>query len=162
MIACDGVWDVMTSDDVVKFVYEKLSSWVTSDGTYCITSHHVEEVVASVCDDILLECLNRGSTDNMSILLVLFPEMIADGSGSNLAYSSATPKAAVAERGDEASGSGPAYDTPECIASPSPMYLPGTLDEEEDEREDGDSNTFANDAHQVDRVPSPIRATKLF
>lgn len=58
VIACDGIWDVMTNEDVCQFIHHQLT--LTDD---------ITKVAASVVD----YCLFKGSRDNMSIVLVLFP-----------------------------------------------------------------------------------------
>lgn len=58
ILACDGVWDVMTNDDLVEFVRSRLR--VTGD-------------LASICNQVIDTCLYKGSRDNMSIVLVAFP-----------------------------------------------------------------------------------------
>ncbi|XP_075555024.1 protein phosphatase alphabet isoform X2 [Dermacentor variabilis] len=58
VLACDGIWDVMSNEELCHFVHHQL----------CI-SHNLEELCAAVIDI----CLYRGSKDNMSIVLVLFP-----------------------------------------------------------------------------------------
>ena len=55
--ACDGVWDVMTNDEVADFVRKQ----------------NVDDVsqLPSVADALLLECLkNRDSRDNMSVVVI--------------------------------------------------------------------------------------------
>mmetsp|Transcript_3174 Transcript_3174/g.4913 ORF Transcript_3174/g.4913 Transcript_3174/m.4913 type:complete len:1196 (+) Transcript_3174:43-3630(+) len=80
-IACDGVWDVMTNSDVVEFVHTHLKK----ERTNCHGVHaSLEKIASSVCDALLRECLDRGSSDNMSVLLVLFPAMVARMNDVNL------------------------------------------------------------------------------
>lgn len=54
ILACDGIWDVMSNAEVALFVAHRAS-------TYKL------EEVASL---LLNECLHRNSTDNMSIYIV--------------------------------------------------------------------------------------------
>jgi len=58
VLACDGIWDVMTNEDLCKFIHQQMT--VTDD---------LEKIAASVVD----HCLFKGSRDNMSIVLVAFP-----------------------------------------------------------------------------------------
>ncbi|XP_031353937.1 protein phosphatase 1A isoform X1 [Photinus pyralis] len=58
VLACDGVWDVMSNEDLCQFVHSRLL--ITSD---------LQEVTSQVIDT----CLYKGSRDNMSIVLVVFP-----------------------------------------------------------------------------------------
>lgn len=57
ILACDGIWDVMDNDDLCQFVRHKL-----------LTEPNIEEICSSVLD----VCLNKGSRDNMSIIIVVF------------------------------------------------------------------------------------------
>jgi serine/threonine protein phosphatase PrpC len=56
VIACDGVWDVMTPQDVAKFVRDHLRN----------------KSLKKVAKRLLVECLRRKSTDNMSAIIVLW------------------------------------------------------------------------------------------
>ncbi|KAL1514235.1 hypothetical protein ABEB36_003523 [Hypothenemus hampei] len=58
VLACDGVWDVMSNEDLCAYVRNRLQ--VTDD---------LREVTSQVIDT----CLYKGSRDNMSIVLVVFP-----------------------------------------------------------------------------------------
>lgn len=67
VLACDGIWDVMTNDEVGLFVAKRVSE--------CVGKKDVVEgeALASVGDDLLEECLEKGSRDNMSVLIVGLP-----------------------------------------------------------------------------------------
>lgn len=54
LLACDGVWDVMTNENVASFVAQRVSTTKL-------------ETIASL---LLDECLHRKSTDNMSVYIV--------------------------------------------------------------------------------------------
>jgi len=58
ILACDGVWDVMTNEDLVEFVRSRLL--ITNDLEY-------------ICNVVIDTCLYKGSRDNMSMVLVTFP-----------------------------------------------------------------------------------------
>ncbi|KAK5648982.1 hypothetical protein RI129_003874 [Pyrocoelia pectoralis] len=58
VLACDGIWDVMSNEDLCQFVHSRLL--ITND---------LQEVTSQVIDT----CLYKGSRDNMSIVLVVFP-----------------------------------------------------------------------------------------
>lgn len=58
VLACDGVWDVMTNEDICSFVAARMS--VTDD---------LEQIANEVIDT----CLHKGSRDNMSIIIIAFP-----------------------------------------------------------------------------------------
>lgn len=66
ILACDGVYDVMSNDDVGKFVVKKVNELSTTDDTSL--------VLPEVGDLLLQECLKLGSSDNMSVLIVALPK----------------------------------------------------------------------------------------
>lgn len=57
VLACDGIWDVMNNDDLCQFIRHKLI---------------IEPDLENVCSSVLDLCLNKGSRDNMSIIIVVF------------------------------------------------------------------------------------------
>ena len=57
ILACDGIWDVMNNDDLCEFIRYKLN---------------IEENLEKICSSVLDVCLNKGSRDNMSIIIVVF------------------------------------------------------------------------------------------
>jgi serine/threonine protein phosphatase PrpC len=68
LLACDGIFDVMSNVTCIKFVQTKLKKNPTNP--------------KSVCCALLKRCLELGSRDNMSAVLVLFnksfePTMVA-------------------------------------------------------------------------------------
>lgn len=54
ILACDGVWDVMSNEEVAAFIVHRAST------------NKLEEIAAQLLD----ECLRRRSTDNMSVYIV--------------------------------------------------------------------------------------------
>lgn len=58
VLACDGIWDVMTNDDLREYIHWRLR--VTND-------------LVKISNEVLDMCLNKGSRDNMSIIIVTFP-----------------------------------------------------------------------------------------
>lgn len=58
ILACDGVWDVMTNEEVVSYIHSRLL---------------VMENLQEVCAELLETCLAKGSRDNMSVILIAFP-----------------------------------------------------------------------------------------
>jgi len=81
LLACDGIWDVMTNEDAIEFVHDQLKASVPHE---------------RIAENMLDYCLQRGSKDNMSVILVLFenaPKPVAEyqskfqignsGSGAN-------------------------------------------------------------------------------
>jgi len=58
ILACDGVWDVMTNEEVVSYIHSRLL---------------LSEDLKKVCEELLETCLAKGSRDNMSVILITFP-----------------------------------------------------------------------------------------
>lgn len=58
VLACDGVWDVMSNEELCDFIRSRLE--ISSNLEY-------------VCNLVIDTCLFKGSRDNMSIVLVTFP-----------------------------------------------------------------------------------------
>ncbi len=58
VLACDGVWDVMTNQDVASFVCERTLEGIDDLG--------------SLAESLIDEGLNRNSRDNMSAVIVAF------------------------------------------------------------------------------------------
>ncbi|XP_075148984.1 protein phosphatase alphabet [Haematobia irritans] len=58
VLACDGIWDVMSNEDVCSFIHSRLK--ITND-------------LVEVANEVVDTCLNKGSRDNMSIIIIAFP-----------------------------------------------------------------------------------------
>ena len=58
ILACDRIWDVMGNEELCDFVRSRLE--VTND-------------LEKVCNEIVDTCLYKGSRDNMSVILICFP-----------------------------------------------------------------------------------------
>jgi len=75
VLACDGIWDVMSNQDCCDCVRQIYQEGETDSGL--------------VCEELLDTCLTKGSRDNMSVVMVQFPAMLEPPPGT----------AAGAERG---------------------------------------------------------------
>merc|ERR1712166_372527 len=69
LIACDGIFDVMSSEEVQNFVDARLSSASTCE------EHSYRDIAgpsfcSAVATALLQHCLSLGGTDNLSALLV--------------------------------------------------------------------------------------------
>ncbi|CAM9110994.1 unnamed protein product [Ascophyllum nodosum] len=61
LLACDGIWDVFTSQDAGEFLLSSLEGPLDQANG---------EDLARACDALVAECLRRGSTDNMPAMAV--------------------------------------------------------------------------------------------
>eukprot|EP00039_Didymoeca_costata_P012563 m.181488 g.181488 ORF g.181488 m.181488 type:complete len:450 (-) comp15514_c1_seq14:191-1540(-) len=59
VLACDGIWDVMSTKDVIAFVREQLQ-----DG----------QSLTEICQELTSTCLSLHSEDNMTVLICLFKD----------------------------------------------------------------------------------------
>lgn len=69
VLACDGVFDVMSNDEVGEFVAKRSNE--LSKGKDVLSP----EMLPEVGDDLLKHCLELGSSDNMSVLIVALPSI---------------------------------------------------------------------------------------
>ncbi|OQR90549.1 protein phosphatase 2C [Achlya hypogyna] len=58
ILACDGIWDVMTNEDACDFVRGLMNQGESNMGL--------------ICEEMLDHCLQLGSRDNMSVVIVKF------------------------------------------------------------------------------------------
>ncbi|XP_060796200.1 protein phosphatase 1bb isoform X1 [Neoarius graeffei] len=58
VLACDGIWDVMSNEELCEFVRSRLE---------------VCDDLEKVCNSVVDTCLHKGSRDNMSVVLVCLP-----------------------------------------------------------------------------------------
>nr|XP_046212782.1 protein phosphatase 1B-like isoform X1 [Oncorhynchus gorbuscha]XP_046212783.1 protein phosphatase 1B-like isoform X1 [Oncorhynchus gorbuscha] len=58
VLACDGIWDVMSNEELCEFVRSRLQ---------------VFDDLERVCTAVVDTCLHKGSRDNMSVVLVTLP-----------------------------------------------------------------------------------------
>jgi serine/threonine protein phosphatase PrpC len=77
VVACDGVWDVMTSQEAVDFVYNALLEEY-SDAEYAALHRHAWDptLLPRVADALLQLCVERNSKDNLSAVVVLLDSPI--------------------------------------------------------------------------------------
>ncbi|XP_068597642.1 protein phosphatase 1B [Brachionichthys hirsutus] len=58
ILACDGIWDVMSNEELCEFVKSRLE---------------VSDDLERICNEVVDTCLHKGSRDNMSVVLVCLP-----------------------------------------------------------------------------------------
>ncbi|KYQ59454.1 putative protein phosphatase 2C T23F11.1 [Trachymyrmex zeteki] len=73
VLACDGIWDVMTSEEVVQFIRMRLAHSKLGNGEASNCTIHPEEI----CEELLNCCLAPDALmgtgcDNMTVILVCF------------------------------------------------------------------------------------------
>jgi serine/threonine protein phosphatase PrpC len=61
ILACDGIWDVMSNEEAGEFVVKQVEKAVAADEA---------DILPKVGDLLLEECLKLGSKDNMSVVIV--------------------------------------------------------------------------------------------
>jgi serine/threonine protein phosphatase PrpC len=79
ILACDGVWDVLNSEEVAAFVTMRIHQYISS--SEWDDSH---AILPTVGDELLRHCMSNGSTDNLSVVvaaLSTIADRIADFSG---------------------------------------------------------------------------------
>jgi len=74
ILACDGIWDVMSNEEVIEFVRMRLSQTklIYDESNQDITIHPEE-----ICEELLNRCLAPDvlmgtGCDNMTVILVCF------------------------------------------------------------------------------------------
>lgn len=73
VLACDGIWDVMNGEECSSFI---LNEWkLKSSG----------EDISRICDNLVQECFDKGSDDNMTALIVSLHNPLV-GIGKNLNF----------------------------------------------------------------------------
>jgi len=91
ILACDGIWDVMQNQEVAKFVMDAAKAG---------------KPLATICEAVIDRCLDLGSRDNMSVIIVALPGAPKISSGS----SSASSSPASSPRGASAASAGAAME----------------------------------------------------
>ena len=74
VLACDGVWDVMSSQEVGDFVVSRAKVAIEAEE---------QDVLPKVGDALLEECLQRGSMDNMTTIIVALSKTAESLGGSS-------------------------------------------------------------------------------
>ena len=67
VLACDGIWDVMSNQEVVEYMGEKLGYTSYGGPVGGVTTQRA----AIACDALLQACLEKGTVDNISVILIV-------------------------------------------------------------------------------------------
>ncbi|CAI5703544.1 unnamed protein product [Peronospora effusa] len=68
VLACDGIWDVMSNDEICAYIRQLMNKGETD--------------LKLIAEEILDNCLRAGSRDNMSVVIVKFPgAKVGEGGG---------------------------------------------------------------------------------
>ncbi|KAL7547798.1 hypothetical protein ACHAWF_011070 [Thalassiosira exigua] len=119
VLACDGVWDAMSNEDVGEFVAERVATFAKEEavgpGEADIPSRGDEGgrvvALAKAGDALLAECLKRGSRDNMSVLIVALPASgFGGGEGGGGPEDAVVASSSTAEGGLEPAARALAYE----------------------------------------------------
>ena len=84
IIACDGLWDVFSNDEAINEVRQ-----IFSEG---------ETDIRLVAEEMLDKSLDKGSTDNISAIVIKFPNVIIGNSGNGGGVKERREKKAEQER----------------------------------------------------------------
>ncbi|CAG8536379.1 uncharacterized protein OCT59_025347 [Rhizophagus irregularis] len=57
VLACDGIWDCMSSKDVINFINKDIK---------------INKDLSKACENLMNRCLELGSTDNMTVIIIGF------------------------------------------------------------------------------------------
>ena len=73
LLASDGLWDVMANDEVAEFVRRKLQEIVPIDEgqQMTIAAKQLHAQWKRVAELVVSEALKRGSTDNISVVIIM-------------------------------------------------------------------------------------------
>ena len=97
IIACDGIWDVMSNEQCCTYVAELIKTTGETDA-------------GLICEELLDECLRKGSRDNMSAIVVAFPKAFEAVGTGGVAALRQRREAEEAKRAAEEQADEGAYD----------------------------------------------------
>ena len=86
ILACDGIWDVMSNEEAGDFVHAAIARlFIEKKSAGLDSASAISETLPNVGDELVYECLRRGSRDNMSVLIVSLTELDVDEQVADLA-----------------------------------------------------------------------------
>lgn len=81
VLACDGIWDVMSNEDVALFVLKLVKEGADPDAGVC-----------RIARELIDHCLAAGSRDNMTVVVVALPGAPKPGADAKAAGSGTVPE----------------------------------------------------------------------
>eukprot|EP00562_Extubocellulus_spinifer_P005136 CAMPEP_0178513504 /NCGR_PEP_ID=MMETSP0696-20121128/23513_1 /TAXON_ID=265572 /ORGANISM="Extubocellulus spinifer, Strain CCMP396" /LENGTH=889 /DNA_ID=CAMNT_0020143513 /DNA_START=19 /DNA_END=2688 /DNA_ORIENTATION=+ len=86
ILACDGIWDVMSNEEAGDFVHAAITRlFIEKQSVGLDPASAMSETLPMAGDELIYECLRRGSRDNMSVLIVSLTEVDVDKQVDDLA-----------------------------------------------------------------------------
>ena len=82
ILACDGIWDVCTNQEAVSFLGPRIIQHMRRLMKQGLANDWVDaaqQACATACDELIEECFTRGSTDNMTLMVVLLAHVTPQG-----------------------------------------------------------------------------------
>ena len=70
VMACDGVWDVLTDDEVIHYVYMQVLKKTKQETFKSVSKEHLQKCLHQICLDIVKNALDRRSQDNISCMII--------------------------------------------------------------------------------------------
>eukprot|EP00485_Elphidium_margaritaceum_P011785 CAMPEP_0202694182 /NCGR_PEP_ID=MMETSP1385-20130828/8103_1 /ASSEMBLY_ACC=CAM_ASM_000861 /TAXON_ID=933848 /ORGANISM="Elphidium margaritaceum" /LENGTH=434 /DNA_ID=CAMNT_0049349981 /DNA_START=70 /DNA_END=1374 /DNA_ORIENTATION=+ len=71
ILACDGVWDVLSDEEVAHYVHTQILKKSNQQSFKQITKQHLQKCLHQICLDIIKNALDRRSQDNISCMIVV-------------------------------------------------------------------------------------------
>lgn len=80
LLASDGLWDVMTSNEVVQFVHDSFDNEISAitnkdKGSAALIEHHKQIVRSRMARRVAIEAIERGSLDNVCVVIVWLDDL---------------------------------------------------------------------------------------